>query len=223
MVGGDEPPAGHPVNPPPSFADRILIIHNALARAGVDHGFGGAVALAYYIREPRATRDIDLNIAVDIERAGTVLAVMPEGVEVSIDAAEVIARDGQIRLWWDGRTGVPVDLFFPQHPFHREVARDTRPVPFLDGAIPIISATHLTVFKSLFNRPRDWPDIAAMLEAGTVNVTAALGWVRRLLGEEAAPYVKLAALSREAAAGALEPPGSEMDIPAVDWQSLGGK
>jgi hypothetical protein len=211
------------VKQPLSFADRILVIHNALTRAGIEHGFGGAVALAYYIREPRATRDIDLNIAVDVERSATVLAAMPDGVEVGSDTAEVIARDGQIRLWWDGRTGVPVDLFFPQHPFHRQVARDTRFVPFLDGAIPIISATHLTVFKSLFDRPRDWPDIAAMLEAGTVNVTAALGWLRRLVGEEAARYARLAALAREAAAGGLEPQGSEMEIPLVDWKSLGGR
>jgi hypothetical protein len=207
------------MSPCPSFVDRILSIHNSLAEAAIDHGFGGAVALAYYVAEPRATRDIDLNIAVSTEQADLVLGAMPAGVEVATDAAEMIGRDGQIRLWWD--SDIPVDLFFPQHLFHVEVARDTHMVPFLDSAIPIISATHLTVFKSLFNRPRDWPDIASMLEAGTVDVGAALGWLDRLLGVESSPYLELAAMSQAAAAGLLDRPGSEMETPLVDWKSLG--
>jgi hypothetical protein len=211
------------VTRPRSFADRILLIHDALTAGDVEHGFGGAVALAYHAQEPRATRDIDLNIAADVERSATVLAALPEGVEVGRDAADVIARDGQIRLWWDGPTGIPVDLFFPQHPFHEEVAHDIRTVPFLYAAIPIISATHLTVFKSLFNRPRDWPDIAAMLQAGTVNVASALDWVRRLVGEESASYVKLAATSRDAGTGVLASPSAEMEIPLVNWKALGGQ
>jgi hypothetical protein len=209
------------VSSSPTFADRILLIHRALLGANVEHGFGGAVALAYYVQEPRATRVIDLNVAIDVKQSPTVLAALPEGVEVGRDAPAVIARDGQIRLWWDGPAGIPVDLFFPQHPFHDEVARDIRMVPFLDAAIPIISATHLAVLKSLFNRPRDWPDIAAMLGAGTVDAPVALDWVGRLVGEASAPYVKLAALYEQAATEGLPSPGSEMEMPLVDWKSLG--
>jgi hypothetical protein len=204
---------------PLSFVDRILLIHNSLSEGDIDHGFGGAIALAYYVEEPRATRDIDLNIAVSTEHADLVLGAMPAGVEVAADAAEVIGRDGQIRLWWDSE--IPVDLFFPQHSFHSSVARDTHMVPFLDAAIPVISATHLTVFKCLFNRPRDWPDIASMLEAGTVDVAAALGWLERLVGVESSQYLELATMSQAAAAGSLQRPGSEMETPLVDWKSLG--
>src|SRR5262249_30258333 len=74
----------------------------------------------------------------------------------------------------------------------------------------------------LFNRPRDWPDIAAMLEAGTVDASAALDWVRRLVGEESVPYVKLAELYEQASTQGLPAPGSEMERPVADWQSLGG-
>jgi transcriptional regulator with XRE-family HTH domain len=47
-----------------SLADRILVLHDALEGARIEHGFGGAIALAYYVEEPRATRDIDVNLAI---------------------------------------------------------------------------------------------------------------------------------------------------------------
>ena len=205
----------------PSFAERILLVHEALGSAGVPHGLGGAVALAYYVEEPRATRDIDLNVSVPTDEAGRVLGALPAGIEVPAEATEVVARDGQIRLWWDGRSGIPVDIFFPQHPFHDVVARDTHLVPFLGTEIPIISATHLTVFKCLFNRARDWPDIAAMLAAGTVDVAEAAVWVDRLLGADSAPSQRLAALTRSIASGGRAGVSVDADLPVVDWGTLG--
>ena len=204
-----------------TFADRILELHGALDQAHIGHAFGGAVALAYYVLEPRATRDIDLNIEVVPASGRRVLDAMPAGVAVPRGAAAVIRRDGQIRLWWGApHEGIPVDLFFPQHAFHAEVARDAQLVPFLDSEIPIISATHLTVFKCLFNRPRDWPDIEAMLVAGSVNVEEVRRWLGRLIGEEAAAYLRFTELARAAGAGELNTPGSEMAEPRIDWRSL---
>ena len=200
-----------------SFAERILVLHRALDAAGCPHGFGGAVALAYYVLEPRATRDIDINLSVPTESASIVLDALPRGIAIEDDAVSVIARDGQIRLWWDGRDGIPVDLFFPQHDFHQHVERAVRWVPFLDTEIPIISATHLTVFKTLFNRSRDWPDIEAMLEAGSVDTEDALAWVQRLLGPDAPPYLRLLQVSAEITA----PSGRPSWEAAVDWRRLG--
>jgi len=200
----------------PTFAERILILDRALDEGGIGHGFGGAVALAYYVQEPRATRDIDINIASPTEEAEAVLALMPDGIEVSPDAGDVVRRDGQVRLWWDGPTGIPVDLFFPQHEFHRQVERDTGPVPFLDRTIPIISATHLAVFKALFNRGRDWPDIEAMLAAGSVDAEAALGWVARLVGPDSGPFARLETLVEATAPG--EGTGRP---PVIDWSAFG--
>lgn len=197
MVGGDQPGPQRPVIEL-SFAERIMAVHEALERAGIDHGFGGAVALAYYVLEPRATRDIDINVSVETDQAELVLAALPEGIdaEPGTDPADTIRRTGQVRLWWDGRSGVPVDIFFPQHELHAEVAQDTRPRPFLEGQIPVISATHLTVFKALFNRPRDWVDIEAMLEAGAGDPDEALKWLSLLVGETSDLYVRVADLVR---------------------------
>jgi hypothetical protein len=44
------------------LVDRLFAIHDALADAGLAHAFGGAIALAYCVEEPRGTRDLDVNI-----------------------------------------------------------------------------------------------------------------------------------------------------------------
>ena len=179
------------------------------------------MALAYYVAEPRATRDIDVNVSVGTEEAERVLAALPDGIEIPPDGSLVVARDGQIRLWWDGRSGIPVDVFFPQHELHDDVARDTHPVPFLDTEIPIISATHLAVFKALFNRARDWPDIAAMLQVGTVDANEALSWVGTLVGADSGPYRHLSGLVLESAAGLRDGRDRHEEPPVVDWSALG--
>jgi hypothetical protein len=207
------------LSPRPSFAERIALLHRALEGAGIEHGFGGAVALAYHVQEPRATRDIDVNVSVDPARADEVLRALPAGIAIPPEGATEVLRNGQIRLWWDG--DLPADLFFPQHAFHAEVRRDTLRVPFLAGTIPIISATHLTVFKALFDRSRDWPDIEAMLLAGTVDGPVALDWLRRLMGTGSASYQRLAALIDTVGVGGSPGPGDEMVRPPVDWDALG--
>ena len=45
----------------PSLPEKVVAIHERLARAKTAHAFGDALALAYYA-EPRATGDIDLNV-----------------------------------------------------------------------------------------------------------------------------------------------------------------
>lgn len=168
-----------------------------------------------------ADRIAVMHQALDASGVARCCTPSPTILRWAMTAATIVA-DGQIRLWWDGRDGVPVDLFFPQHPFHDEVERATTLVPFENGTIPIISATHLTVFKCLYNRAGDWPDVAAMLEAGTVDTAVALDWVGTLLGEDSAPYLKLAELVVTARAGGLDAPGSEMERPRVDWKALPG-
>lgn len=179
----------------PTLPDKILALHGALA--GVPHAFGGAIALGYHA-EPRSTIDIDLNVFVPGTRAGEVLAplvalgIRDDPAVRELDARALIERDGQARLWW-GRT--PVDLFFAYDPFH-DVARDAAiEVPFADATIPVLSATHLTVCKAVFDRPRDWVDIEAILTQGTpVDVAEVLRWVGRIAGDEDPRYDRIANL-----------------------------
>jgi hypothetical protein len=170
-----------------TLPEKVVAIDRALAV--VPHAFGGALALAYYA-EPRATVDIDLNVFVGVDDAPGVidrLRAIGVGGEVATDA---LVRDGQIRLWWDRN---PVDLFFSYDPFH-DAARDaTRTVPFADTEIPVLSADHLVVCKAIFDRPKDWVDIDAVLAAGApVDAGEVLRWVGRIAGPEDPRFTRLA-------------------------------
>jgi hypothetical protein len=161
------------------LAERVVAIENALGDARIPHAFGGALALAYHIAEPRGTRDIDVNIFVDEERARSVLELLPAGVAWNDADLQMIEREGQVRLFWDD---TPVDLFFATHRFHRHAGSHIEEVPFAGTTIPILGATELTVFKAFFDRTKDWADIEAMLDAGTVDTHTALGWLVDVVG-----------------------------------------
>src|SRR5438067_392702 len=161
-----------------SLPDRIVELHRALAEHRIPHAFGGAIALAYWTREPRGTRDIDLNVFVPAERAERVLRALPDGVAIPEGTAGAIARDAQIRLWWDD---APIDLFFDYVPIHADAKRNRKTVPFEGTRIPVLGPTELAAFKVMFDRTRDWADIEAMLKAGSLDVDALRAVLRTLI------------------------------------------
>ena len=173
-----------------TLARRVVLLDEALAR--VPHAFGGAIALAYYA-EPRATIDIDLNVFVPSERSDEVVSPLRAlGVSIDDAALELIATDGQVRVWWDDTA---VDLFFAYDPFHHAAAKATRAVPFADREIPILSPEHLVVCKVVFNRAKDWVDIDAMRALGaSLDAAEVLRWVARIAGDEDTRYERIAAL-----------------------------
>jgi hypothetical protein len=159
----------------------------------VPHAFGGAIALAYCTEEPRGTRDIDVNVFLDAEDVDRVFAALPAGVARTTADADLVRRDGQVRLWWDD---TPVDLFLDVHDFHRQVPLAVREVPFVGRTIPVLGCDELAVFKVMFNRTKDWADLEAMVEVAALDATVVLGWVVRLLGLDHPGTERLAALVR---------------------------
>lgn len=172
-----------------SLPDKILAIDRALD--AFPHAFGGALALAYHA-EPRATIDIDVNVFVPVDRADEVLDPLDRLGARSSRAGETVRHDGQVRLMWND---TPVDLFFSYDPFHDAADTAAIEVPFAGHTIRVLSATHLSVCKALFDRPKDWIDIEAMRSLGThVDAAEALRWVGRIAGDEDPRYERLAAL-----------------------------
>jgi hypothetical protein len=163
------------------LGDQLLAVHDGLDAAGIAHAVGGAIALGYCVLEPRGTRDLDVNVFVGPERARDVFAAMPQGVELNGLALESAERDGQVRLRW-GIT--PIDLFLSVLRFHDRVKSYVRVVPFEGRTIPVLDCTGLAVFKAMFDRPRDWIDIEAMVEARTLDVDEAIRWIREMAGED---------------------------------------
>lgn len=170
--------------------DRLLAVHDGLGAAGIPHAIGGAIALGYCVLEARATQDIDVNVFVTPDRTKEVFAALPAEITFSGLDVERAERDGQVRLWWDV---TPIDLFLNVLPFHEDVQKNIRHVKLGEHTIPVLSCTGLTVFKAMFDRPRDWVDIEAMVEARAIDLDAAIGWVSEMAGAESVGVAKLAA------------------------------
>lgn len=182
-----------------TIAERVVAIHDALASAGFPHAFGGALALAYWTRDPRGTADIDVNVFVAAEECEPVLKALPAGIRVPPDAARIIARDGQTRLLWEQ---TPVDLFFDNLPVHREAARNVREVPFPDGReLPVLGPVELAVFKIMFDRTRDWADIEEMIGAETLDLDAVRETLATMLPSDDPRFARLDEAVRLAAGG----------------------
>ncbi len=150
-----------------TLPERVVALHRALARRRIPHAFGGAIALAYRTLDPRATSDVDINVFLPASEAEKLLRALPSEVAQPEGAAEAIARDGQIRLWWDE---TPVDLFFDTVPVHHDAARHRERVEFARTQIPVLGPVELAVFKAMFDRTRDWADIEAMVAAEQLDV-----------------------------------------------------
>jgi hypothetical protein len=172
-----------PPNPQPPatpFPEKVVAIHDALARAGVPHAIGGAIAVAYY-GVPRTTVDIDLNAFVPQERWLTVSeALSPLGIDVELDGIAA-RKGGRAEFQWEEN---PIDVFFSWDDLHEEMPRRLRFVPFAETTIPIPAPEHLIVRKAILNRPKDWLDIEQILVVmNPPDVEEIDAWLRRTTGK----------------------------------------
>jgi len=168
--------------------EKLLAIHDALQAHSLPHAFGGAIALAYCVEEPRGTRDVDVNIFCDAADAAKVLAALPEGVRVTPKDIKAVERDGQTRLEWDG---VPVDVFLNNLPLHDKVASGVVWVPLVGREIPVLDCASLVVFKSFFDRTRDWGDIEEIALATPEDIETAAETLADLVGEDDPSFRRL--------------------------------
>jgi hypothetical protein len=163
------------------LVDKLFAIHDSLNEASVPHAFGGAIALAYCVEEPRGTRDLDVNIFVDAAKAGPTLAHMPGGVTVTKEDIAKVERDGQARLDWDG---TPVDVFLNNIPLHQAVALAVVWVPLVGREIPVLDCASLAIFKAFFDRTKDWADMEAIAQATPEDIDVAAATMAELVSPD---------------------------------------
>jgi hypothetical protein len=165
----------------PTLVEKIVAISTSLTDAAIPHAFGGALALAYATEEPRGTRDVDVNLFVAPDQAEHAFRGLPAGVQWSAADVTAVQRDEQVRLWWDD---TPVDLFFAAHDFHLAADRRARGVDFVGHPIRVLAPADLATFKVLFDRSKDWTDIEAMIDSGTLDLDAVVDELVGLLGAD---------------------------------------
>ncbi len=130
----------------------------------------------------RATVDIDVNVFVDAARTGDVLCAFAAlGIDLDEPAVRaLVERDGQARIFWE-RT--PIELFFSYDPLHLSSMDRRRRVDFGEDRIHILGAEDLIVYKVVFDREKDWRDIAEMIHAANQppDFAYARDWLDRLI------------------------------------------
>jgi len=174
-----------------NLPDKVVMLHQALRTADIKHAFGGALALAWCTQQARGTIDIDLNVFVDAEDAELALNALPEQVAWSEADVKEIRKAGQVRLWWES---TPVDLFLNTLKLHRHMSRRIRFEEFGSTAVPFLACRDIAVLKAFFNRTKDWADLEAMVEAGTINVPQVMATIIEYLGQDDERVAKLAAI-----------------------------
>lgn len=174
------------------LVEKLFSIHDSLTETGLAHAFGGAIALAYCVEEPRGTRDLDVNIFVDASEAESVLGSLPRGVRVRKKDIAKVKRDGQARLDWDG---TPIDVFLNNVPLHDAVAGSVVWVKLEGRDIPVLDCASLVIFKAFFDRTKDWADIEAIALATPEDIEDAAATIADLVGEDDPAVEKLKALA----------------------------
>jgi hypothetical protein len=174
------------------LVEKLFTIHDTLTEAGLAHAFGGAIALAYCVEEPRGTRDLDVNIFIDASKAEAVLASLPGEIRVRKKDVAKVRRDGQARLDWDG---TPIDVFLNNVPLHDAVAASVVWVQLEGRDVPVLDCASLTIFKAFFDRTKDWADIEAIASATPEDIEGAAQTIADFMGEDDPAVEKLKSLS----------------------------
>jgi hypothetical protein len=173
------------------LVDKLFVIHDSLTAAGITHAFGGAIALAYCVEEPRGTRDLDVNIFADASEARAVLAALPAGVKVDEEGIAEVERTGQTRLFWDD---TPVDVFLNNLPLHDAVAASVVWVRLEGRDAPVLDCASLAIFKAFFDRTKDWADLEAVAQAAPEDIEQATTTIAELMGEDDPAVLRLRSL-----------------------------
>ena len=172
-----------------NLVEKICTCHETLTAADIPHAFGGALALAWCTGSARGTIDIDVNLFVGKDQIETALAALPAHVSWRQSDVKRLKRDLQHRLWWDN---TPLDLFFNSTDYHSGLLERIHWEDFAETKIPFISCQDLAVFKVFFDRTKDWADLEAMHEAGTLDGRFVTDVIHKYLGNEEPRLARLA-------------------------------
>lgn len=173
------------------LVNKLFVIHDSLTAAGLPHAFGGAIALAYCVEEPRGTRDLDVNIFIDAAEADSAIAALPKGIRVRGADIAKVKRDGQARLDW---AGTPIDVFLNNLPLHDAVAASVVWVRLEGRDVPVLDCASLAIFKAFFDRTQDWADLEAIAQATPEDIKAAAATIAELVGPKDAACQRLGSL-----------------------------
>lgn len=142
-----------------SDVERFLEAHQ------IPHALIGGLAVSLR-GQPRATIDVDMVIAVDVERALELIAVLEGSTfrPLFADVDDVVARSFILPLRHRS-TDVKVDLSIGLSGFERSAVERAEWHDLAGTSIPVATAEDLIIMKALAGRPRDDQDLRGLVIA----------------------------------------------------------
>jgi len=184
-----------------SYVDKLTWVVQRLNSARIPYAIGGALALGYYVPEPRATHDIDINIFLPSSTVDELLLALDPYVAMNTEQKARLLRDDQIRLLWGD---VPLDLFYLSVPLHEVMQRRVVHKLFNHIDMPILSVTDLVICKAIFARLKDWADILTVLHHPDLDLREVDHWVETVCGRGSRQLAQWKAIESMDPEGSIE-------------------
>ena len=152
--------------------------HNFLTARAIPYAIIGGIAVQFW-GEPRGTRDLDLTVAVPIERVDEILgALLAQFAPRIPDAAEFARRNRVLLL--AASNGVPVDVSLGLPGYEDDLMARALLVPLdADHQVRVCSPEDLVIHKALAGRANDLKDLDMVIAAQADRLDT--GHVRRWL------------------------------------------
>lgn len=153
-------------------------LHHFLTERGVPYAIIGGIAVQFW-GEPRGTDDVDLTVAVPVEKTEEILAALLARFASRIpDAAEFARRNRVVLLI--ASNGVPVDVSLGLPGYEDELMARARLTPVdPDHQVRVCSPEDLIIHKALAGRGDDLKDLDMVIagQKGRLDIAYIRRWL----------------------------------------------
>jgi len=153
--------AGNNMETYPNLVKSAALAQLALSDAGIDSIVIGGLAVAIW-GEPRLTRDVDLKVLLQRDRAQLLVKALPAGFRCLADQPEETLRRVGF-LFVQDAAGIRIDFLLAETGFDVEALSRRRQVEMVAEKIAVCTAEDLIVYKMVSTRPRDHDDVLGVV------------------------------------------------------------
>ncbi len=124
--------------------------------------FGGQAVLLY--GEPRLTRDIDITLGFDTQRAADLLRVVEKlQLRILVDNVDEFLGQTLVLPVLDQKSNIRIDFVFSMTEFERQAIERGKTIQLGDVDVRFASLEDLIVMKVASGRPRDLEDVGSVI------------------------------------------------------------
>jgi predicted nucleotidyltransferase len=145
----------------PNLVKSAAAAQRALSDAGIDSIVIGGLAVAIW-GEPRLTRDVDLKVLLQRDRAELLIKTLPAGFRCLADQPEETLRRVGF-LFVQDATGIRIDFLLAETGFDVEALSRKRQIEMMGEHIAVCTSEDLIVYKMISTRPRDHDDVLGVI------------------------------------------------------------